>query len=118
MTSASPQELSLPRDWPRAAGSSPCDLRCLVGPDGVHSRTRSLVQTLLRRATGAAVDIDPMAAHFHGIFGRAFNEDLGIEQAVLRQPRPSHPPTSVDSCAAFSVGLTSGGEPGFHAASA
>lgn len=59
---------------------------------------------------GRRSDGGPLPRHLR----RAFNEDLGIEQAVLRQPRPSHPPTSVDSCAACSVGLTSGGEPGFH----
>ncbi|KAL4783260.1 FAD/NAD(P)-binding domain-containing protein [Aspergillus varians] len=61
----------------------------VIGADGVHSKTRSLMQALAQKSTGQAVDVDPMLSTFHGIFARASNDDLHVPEGVLFESRGS-----------------------------
>ncbi|KAL4804211.1 FAD/NAD(P)-binding domain-containing protein [Aspergillus unguis] len=53
----------------------------VIGADGVHSQTRSIMQSL------AGNDQNPMVPSFNGIFGRASNLKLGIGEAFLWESR-------------------------------
>ncbi|KAL3477604.1 FAD/NAD(P)-binding domain-containing protein [Aspergillus californicus] len=61
----------------------------VIGADGVHSKTRSLMQALAQIATGKAVDVDPMLSTFHGIFARGSNDDARVPPGVLFESRGS-----------------------------
>jgi 2-polyprenyl-6-methoxyphenol hydroxylase-like FAD-dependent oxidoreductase len=62
----------------------------VIGADGVHSKTRALMQSLAKVQDPSVTengDDYPMISSFHGIFARASNDDLRIEKAVLFESR-------------------------------
>lgn len=58
----------------------------VIGADGVHSKTRMLMQGLREKLPAGDVDRSPMVSSFYGIFGRAPN-DFGIKESELFESR-------------------------------
>lgn len=58
----------------------------VIGADGVHSKTRMLMQGLREKLPAGDVDRSPMVSSFYGIFGRAPN-DFDIKESELFESR-------------------------------
>ncbi|KAI1120190.1 FAD/NAD(P)-binding domain-containing protein [Nemania abortiva] len=58
----------------------------VIGADGVHSRTRALMQ-LARGQSTSSNEKRTMTPNYRGIFGRASNSELNIEPGVLFESR-------------------------------
>lgn len=58
----------------------------VIGADGVHSQTRTLMQDLAQQFTGLN-EGNPMVSSFHGVFGRASNDDVHLEPNTLFESR-------------------------------
>ncbi|CAJ2508340.1 Uu.00g133660.m01.CDS01 [Anthostomella pinea] len=58
----------------------------VIGSDGVHSETRSLMQRLAIQSTGVD-EGNPMQSSFYGLFGRASIDQVKIEPGVLFESR-------------------------------
>lgn len=65
----------------------------VVGADGVHSRTRQIMDSLAAQhaLNPARLANKPMVSTFYGIFGRASNVGLGIEPEVFFESRGGGP---------------------------
>ncbi|KAL0475557.1 FAD/NAD(P)-binding domain-containing protein [Neurospora intermedia] len=74
----------------------------VVGADGVHSRTRQIMDSLVAQhaLNPARLANKPMVSTFYGIFGRASNIDLGIEPEVFFESRGGGPGGAVVQCLA------------------
>ncbi|KAI1499771.1 hypothetical protein F5X99DRAFT_410687 [Biscogniauxia marginata] len=59
----------------------------VVGADGVHSKTRTIMQRLTGDPSAASIDESPMVSSFHGIVGRAPNDFAGMEEGVFFESR-------------------------------
>ncbi|KAL2810946.1 Alpha/Beta hydrolase protein [Aspergillus granulosus] len=59
----------------------------VIGADGVHSKARSELQVLYKAANGFDANAKPMMVNFNGVIGRASNEELRIEEAMLLESR-------------------------------
>ncbi|KAL7624840.1 hypothetical protein AAE478_004054 [Parahypoxylon ruwenzoriense] len=58
----------------------------VIGADGVHSKTRSIMEKLARDPSRATPGESPMISSFYGIVGRAPN-DFGLEEGVFFESR-------------------------------
>ncbi|KAI5867516.1 hypothetical protein GGS23DRAFT_612640 [Durotheca rogersii] len=58
----------------------------VIGADGVHSKTRTIMQRLARDSEAAAAGESPMVSTFYGIVARAPN-DFGLEEGVFFESR-------------------------------
>lgn len=61
----------------------------VVGADGVHSKTRTIMQGLARNGPGLADKggQSPMSTTFRGLLGRAPNSAVGLEESIFFESR-------------------------------